>query len=110
MQLNVLSFVISSTENKRLFRMHFQCSLLSSVDGCNIWASEQTDSPLEPDYMSIEQLFSLPVAEPKEKGPVAPAKKEPKEVRDLCLCLYGRYSCHSNKCNKWSRNEFFPGL
>ncbi|XP_053488375.1 inverted formin-2 isoform X1 [Ictalurus furcatus] len=50
------------------------------TDGCNIWASEQTDSPLVPDYTSIEQLFSLPVAEPKEKGPVAPAKKEPKEI------------------------------
>ncbi|MCI4382842.1 hypothetical protein PGIGA_G00019360 [Pangasianodon gigas] len=50
------------------------------TDGCNIWASEQTDSPLEPDYTSIEQLFSLPVTEPKEKGPAAPAKKEPKEI------------------------------
>ncbi|KAF4083879.1 hypothetical protein AMELA_G00122420 [Ameiurus melas] len=50
------------------------------TDGCNIWASEQTDSPLVPDYISIEQLFSLPVAEPKEKGLVAPAKKEPKEI------------------------------
>ncbi|XP_053538844.1 inverted formin-2 isoform X4 [Ictalurus punctatus] len=50
------------------------------TDGCNIWASEQTDSPLVPDYTSIEQLFSLPVAEPKEKGPVAAAKKEPKEI------------------------------
>ncbi|KAF5890860.1 inverted formin-2 isoform X1, partial [Clarias magur] len=50
------------------------------TDGCNIWASEQSDSPLEPDYSSIEQLFSLPVAEPKDKGQAAPAKKEPKEI------------------------------
>ncbi|KAK3538051.1 hypothetical protein QTP70_027405 [Hemibagrus guttatus] len=50
------------------------------TDGCNIWASEQSSSPLEPDYTSIEQLFSLPVAEPKEKGSAAPAKKEPKEI------------------------------
>lgn len=61
---------------------------MSSVDGCNIWAAEQSDSPLEPDYTSIEQLFSLPVIEPKEKGPVAPAKKELKEVCDFCLHLY----------------------
>ncbi|MCJ8737055.1 hypothetical protein PDJAM_G00019390 [Pangasius djambal] len=50
------------------------------TDGCNIWASEQISSPLEPDYTSIEQLFSLPVTEPKEKSPAAPAKKEPKEI------------------------------
>ncbi|XP_053365519.1 inverted formin-2 isoform X1 [Clarias gariepinus] len=50
------------------------------TDGCNIWASEQSDSPLEPNYSSIEQLFSLPVAEPKDKGQAAPAKKEPKEI------------------------------
>ncbi|XP_060736260.1 inverted formin-2 isoform X4 [Tachysurus vachellii] len=50
------------------------------TDGCNIWASEQISSAVEPDYTSIEQLFSLPVTEPKEKGPAAPAKKELKEI------------------------------
>ncbi|KAG7328122.1 hypothetical protein KOW79_008066 [Hemibagrus wyckioides] len=50
------------------------------TDGCNIWASEQSSSPLEPDYTSIEQLFSLPVTDPKEKASAAPAKKEPKEI------------------------------
>uniref|UniRef100_A0AAY5F027 Inverted formin, FH2 and WH2 domain containing n=1 Tax=Electrophorus electricus TaxID=8005 RepID=A0AAY5F027_ELEEL len=38
------------------------------------------DQPLEPNYTSIEQLFSLPVAESKDKTPVAPIKKEPKEI------------------------------
>lgn len=34
---------------------------------------------VEPDFSSIEQLFSFPVAKPK--GPAAaPARKEPKEV------------------------------
>ncbi|XP_027029442.2 inverted formin-2 isoform X3 [Tachysurus fulvidraco] len=50
------------------------------TDGFNIWASEQISSTVEPDYTSIEQLFSLPVTEPKEKGPAAPAKKELKEI------------------------------
>lgn len=45
-----------------------------------MWASVPADSPLEPNYSSIEQLFCLPVAEPKDKGPVTPARKEPKEV------------------------------
>uniref|UniRef100_A0A8B9GTQ3 Inverted formin, FH2 and WH2 domain containing n=1 Tax=Astyanax mexicanus TaxID=7994 RepID=A0A8B9GTQ3_ASTMX len=50
------------------------------TDGRCIWASVQTDQALEPNYNSIEQLFSLPVAEPKDKNPVAPVKKEPKEI------------------------------
>ncbi|XP_049319483.1 inverted formin-2 isoform X2 [Astyanax mexicanus] len=50
------------------------------TDGRCIWASVQTDQVLEPNYNSIEQLFSLPVAEPKDKNPVAPVKKEPKEI------------------------------
>ncbi|XP_072544997.1 inverted formin-2-like [Salminus brasiliensis] len=50
------------------------------TDGHCIWASVQTDNALEPNYTSIEQLFSLPVAEPKDKSPVAPVKKEPKEI------------------------------
>ncbi len=47
-----------------------------------MWASVTSDSPLEPNYSSIEQLFCLPLAEPKDKSPAAPLKKEPKEVRD----------------------------
>ncbi|XP_036398212.1 inverted formin-2-like [Megalops cyprinoides] len=53
------------------------------TDSQSMWSSVQVDSPLEPDYSSIEQLFCLPVAEPKEKGAAAPVKKEPKEVRQL---------------------------
>uniref|UniRef100_A0A4W4H8P7 Inverted formin, FH2 and WH2 domain containing n=3 Tax=Electrophorus electricus TaxID=8005 RepID=A0A4W4H8P7_ELEEL len=50
------------------------------TDGCSIWALVPSDQPLEPNYTSIEQLFSLPVAESKDKTPVAPIKKEPKEI------------------------------
>ncbi|KAG7466327.1 hypothetical protein MATL_G00163770 [Megalops atlanticus] len=50
------------------------------TDSQSMWASLQVDSPLEPDYSSIEQLFCLPVSEPKEKGATAPVKKEPKEI------------------------------
>ncbi|XP_057199363.1 inverted formin-2 isoform X3 [Triplophysa rosa] len=50
------------------------------TDGSSMWASVPGDSPLEPNYSSIEQLFCLPVAEPKDKGPVSPARKEPKEI------------------------------
>lgn len=35
---------------------------------------------VEPDFSSIEQLFSFPVAKPKELA-AAPARREPKEVR-----------------------------
>lgn len=46
-----------------------------------MWASVQKEPPpREPDYSSIEQLFCLPVVEPKDKGAAAPVKKEPKEV------------------------------
>ncbi|KAK9960277.1 hypothetical protein ABG768_010350, partial [Culter alburnus] len=50
------------------------------TDGPSLWASVTNDSSLEPNYTSIEQLFSLPVAEPKDKNPAAPVKKEPKEI------------------------------
>lgn len=47
-----------------------------------MWASVQKETPpREPDYSSIEELFCLPVIEPKDKRAAAPAKKEPKEVR-----------------------------
>ncbi|XP_051501809.1 inverted formin-2-like isoform X2 [Myxocyprinus asiaticus] len=50
------------------------------TDGSSMWASVPADSPLELNYSSIEQLFSLPVAESKDKTPTAPVKKEPKEI------------------------------
>ncbi|KAG5857625.1 hypothetical protein ANANG_G00021410 [Anguilla anguilla] len=46
----------------------------------SMWTSTQVDSPLTPDYSSIEQLFCLPVAELKEKGATPAVKKEPKEI------------------------------
>ncbi|XP_076129169.1 inverted formin-2-like isoform X2 [Alosa pseudoharengus] len=46
----------------------------------SLWMSVQSDT-LEPDYSSIEQLFSMPVVETKVKGATAPVvKKEPKEI------------------------------
>ncbi|XP_056623894.1 inverted formin-2 isoform X2 [Triplophysa dalaica] len=50
------------------------------TDGSSMWASTPGDSPLEPNYSSIEQLFCLPVAEPKDKVLVTPARKETKEI------------------------------
>lgn len=51
------------------------------TDGPSMWASVQKEPPpQEPDYSSIEQLFCLPVAEHKDKGSAAPAKKDPKEI------------------------------
>ena len=50
-----------------------------NTDGNSMWTSAQSIPPsLEPDYSSIEQLFSFPVTEPKDKA--APVKKESKEV------------------------------
>ncbi|XP_064197300.1 LOW QUALITY PROTEIN: inverted formin-2-like [Anguilla rostrata] len=46
----------------------------------SMWMSVQTDSPMELDYSSIEQLFCLPQVDPKSKSTTAPAKKEPKEI------------------------------
>ncbi|XP_039518877.1 inverted formin-2 isoform X3 [Pimephales promelas] len=48
-------------------------------DGPSMWASVPNAS-LEPNYSSIEELFCLPVAEPKDKSPAAPVKKELKEI------------------------------
>lgn len=50
------------------------------TDGPSMWASVTSDSPLEPNYSSIEQLFCLPLTEPKDKSPAAPLKKESKEI------------------------------
>ena len=47
-----------------------------------MWAtlSSPCTAEVEPDFSSIEQLFSFPLAKPKEPS-AAPARKEPKEVR-----------------------------
>ncbi|XP_051578762.1 inverted formin-2-like isoform X3 [Myxocyprinus asiaticus] len=50
------------------------------TDGPSMWASVPSDSALEPNYSSIEQLFCLPVAEPKDKTPTTPVKRELKEI------------------------------
>ncbi|XP_016414715.1 LOW QUALITY PROTEIN: inverted formin-2, partial [Sinocyclocheilus rhinocerous] len=50
------------------------------TNGPSMWASVTSESPLEPNYSSIEQLFCLPPAEAKDKSPAAPLKKEPKEI------------------------------
>ncbi|XP_036405336.1 inverted formin-2-like isoform X2 [Megalops cyprinoides] len=49
------------------------------TDSCSMWTSVETESPLEPDYSSIEQLFCLPQTELKSQD-AAPVKKEPKEI------------------------------
>lgn len=51
------------------------------ADGQSMWTSTQNGSPPpEPDYNSIEQLFCLPVTDPKAKKTANPVKKESKEV------------------------------
>ncbi|XP_063079275.1 inverted formin-2-like isoform X2 [Engraulis encrasicolus] len=45
----------------------------------SIWTSVQSDTT-EPDYSSIEELFSMPVVEPKAKTSKPMVKKEPKEI------------------------------
>ncbi|KAL6478059.1 hypothetical protein MHYP_G00138940 [Metynnis hypsauchen] len=87
------------------------------TDGRCIWASNQADHPLEPNYTSIEQLFSLPVAEPKDKSPVAPVKKEPKEIsfidpkKNLNLNIYlKQFKCSNEEfvamIQKGDRSKF----
>ncbi|XP_036097412.1 inverted formin-2 isoform X2 [Molossus molossus] len=49
----------------------------------SMWASlSSLGAEVEPDFSSIEQLFSFPVAKPKELA-AAPARKEPKEITFL---------------------------
>ncbi|MBV97191.1 Inverted formin-2, partial [Eschrichtius robustus] len=50
----------------------------------SMWASLSSPDAevVEPDFSSLEQLFSFPVAKPKEQA-VAPARKEPKEITFL---------------------------
>lgn len=49
-----------------------------------MWAtlSSPCTEVVEPDFSSIEQLFSFPTAKPKEPS-AAPIRKEPKEVRTV---------------------------
>lgn len=64
----------------RMKKLNWQ-KVRTVTDGPSMWASVQKDPPSrEPDYSSIEQLFCLPVTEPKDKGAAAPVKKEPKEI------------------------------
>ncbi|KAM6202704.1 inverted formin-2 [Rhynchocyon petersi] len=51
----------------------------------SMWASLGTlgSQAVEPDFSSIEQLFSFPVAKPKETTVAAPSRKEPKEITFL---------------------------
>lgn len=50
----------------------------------SMWATlgSPCTAAVEPDFSSIEQLFSFPTAKPKEPS-AAPARKEPKEVTFL---------------------------
>ncbi|XP_059377125.1 inverted formin-2-like [Carassius carassius] len=50
------------------------------TDGPSLWASVTSKSQLEPNYSSIEQLFCLPLTEPKDTSLAVPLKKEPKEI------------------------------
>lgn len=69
-----------------------------------MWASVQKEPPpREPDYNSIEQLFCLPVAEPKDKGAAAPVKKEPKEVRRVNAAP----SCVTRKTHRGNNTTCF---
>ncbi|XP_068607901.1 inverted formin-2 [Brachionichthys hirsutus] len=64
----------------RMKKLNWQ-KLRTVTDGHSMWASVQKEPPPpEPDYISIEQLFCLPVTEHKDKGAAAPVKKEPKEI------------------------------
>lgn len=47
-----------------------------------MWAtlSSPCTEVVEPDFSSIEQLFSFPTAKPKEPS-AAPIRKEPREVK-----------------------------
>ncbi|KAM6918070.1 inverted formin-2 [Lycodopsis pacificus] len=64
----------------RMKKLNWQ-KLRTVTDGHSMWSSVQTESPpREPDYGSIEQLFSFPVTEDKDKGAAAPVKKEAKEI------------------------------
>lgn len=54
----------------------------SPAERSSMWASLSGLSAevVEPDFSSIERLFSFPVAKPKEFVAAVPPRKEPKEV------------------------------
>ncbi|MFT7801871.1 inverted formin-2 isoform X1 [Arapaima gigas] len=80
-QAHVISNKAGRCPTQRMKKLNWQ-KLPSRVvtESQSMWTSVQVDSPLEPNYSSIEELFSLPVAESKDKGPAAVVKKEPKEI------------------------------
>uniref|UniRef100_A0A2K6EN71 Inverted formin-2 n=2 Tax=Propithecus coquereli TaxID=379532 RepID=A0A2K6EN71_PROCO len=70
----------------RMKKLNWQ-KLPSNVarEGSSMWAalgSPNTET-VEPDFSSIERLFSFPVAKPREPAAAAQARKEPKEITFL---------------------------
>lgn len=66
-----------------------------------MWAtlSSPCTEVVEPDFSSIEQLFSFPTAKPKEPS-AAPIRKEPKEVRwTLTISCGDRMTCSAHPPN-----------
>ncbi|TFK15920.1 sodium/potassium/calcium exchanger 4 [Platysternon megacephalum] len=73
------------TPTLRMKKLNWQ-KLPSNVvrESRSMWASVSSgsDEAIEPDYMSIEQLFCFPQTKPKEKA-ATPVKVEPKEITFL---------------------------
>ncbi|EMP28055.1 Inverted formin-2 [Chelonia mydas] len=73
------------TPTLRMKKLNWQ-KLPSNVvrESRSMWASVSSgsDEAIEPDYMSIEQLFCFPQTKPKEKA-ATPGKVEPKEITFL---------------------------
>ncbi|XP_065762926.1 inverted formin-2 isoform X2 [Muntiacus reevesi] len=68
----------------RMKKLNWQKLPSSVARGSSMWAtlSSPDAEVVEPDFSSIERLFSFPTAKPKEQA-VAPARKEPKEITFL---------------------------
>ncbi|XP_045415480.1 inverted formin-2 isoform X2 [Lemur catta] len=70
----------------RMKKLNWQ-KLPSNVarEGNSMWAAlgSPDTEVVEPDFSSIEQLFSFPVAKPRAPAAAAPARKEPKEITFL---------------------------
>ncbi|XP_021566752.1 inverted formin-2 [Carlito syrichta] len=70
----------------RMKKLNWQ-KLPSNVarEGSSMWASLGSPGTevVEPDFSSIERLFSFPAVRPKEPVAAAPARKEPKEITFL---------------------------
>ncbi|KAJ8408013.1 hypothetical protein AAFF_G00262410 [Aldrovandia affinis] len=68
----------SHCPTERMKKLNWQKVTSSAVaDGHSMWTLAQTDSDLEPDYPSIEQLFCLPQMEPKNRSTTTPITNEP---------------------------------